>query len=390
MACSQYSLQSFPVGLTFPVTPSLYTSILEPISLDFQWSTRTTGANFTATQTGRIDEPTSSTLRYSGKTYTLDSVQLTDPTHKSWIIPSNNQQNNYEDIIFTFVSGNLVSGSSEHITIVIPIIRVPLTTDPAYFTSFGTTNNSSVSLSSLIPKGSTTTFAYYSTCAQSTGLGTPNQNILNIISVDGLPVVDVTMARIKTIFMNQTSLQTYGGYVPPITVNYLNTPVVISSSAIFTVNVNSTNNISVPPTAGAGPITVPVEETTDAYKCVPFDPEEQIVNGKIKVDPKNGKVLTQVQDDRKKLIQSYDTNLTPSVYSKYVATALAFFFTVIVIMVIIYVLIGAMVGPSVVGHGGGFFSGMYKNLTNVPAFLIIGLLCGFIGFMIGMVIKYQK
>jgi hypothetical protein len=43
-----------------------------------------------------------------------------------------------------------------------------------------------------------------------------------------------------------------------------------------------------------------------------------------------------------------------------------------------------------VGHGGGFFNRLFKNLTNIPAYSVIGILCGFIGFMIGMVLKYRQ
>ena len=395
MSCPLGSIQSFPVATTITVTADTYNSVLQPLSFEFQWNTRTTPPNFLSSNDGRIDENESSSVRYNGLTFNLVSVQLTDPTHKTWIIPSDSRIHNSEDIILTFSHGNLGTGLSEYLVFVIPILRVPQASDPNYLISFGVAGaTQNISLQSLIPSSSSSTFAYYSTCSSGVGLNTPPTEILNVVSVDGLQVTDITMARIKTIFTNFSTNTTYGGYVLPIGLQYSSmTPFTISSPVLFSQYVGATHNILVPPTAGPGPIAPPVVDTTDAYKCVPFDPEKQVLDGKIIINPHDGTLLNQVISQRDALKQDSITassKLTPDIYTKYVSTALACFFTAIIIIVVIYVCITATVGTSAVGHGGGYFHRTYKSLTNVPTYLIIGILCGFIGFMIGMVLKYRR
>jgi hypothetical protein len=396
--CPANSIQAFPVGLSSTIVPTaeLYTSVLQPLLFDFQWGTRSTNPQFEDGQNGLINETSTSSLRYNGLTYELESVQFTSPTHRTWIAPQSSSTNNQEDIILTFSYTNLGSNRSEYVIIVVPILRVPETTNSPYFNAFATTNApTQMSISSVIPSGASTLFAVYSTCFNGTGLGTPNQNVLNVIAVNGLNVTDLTMARIKSSF-NQLQAggtpRPYSAYVAPLELTISSQIRTISTDSDFRLRVTTTKNILVPPGAGENPNRDPAEETVDAYKCVPFDPEKQMLNGKIKLDPNTGTPLNIVESQRSDLKKSIETNLKipAEVYSKYVSTALAFFFTIIVVVVVIYVFIGAAIGPSMVGHGGGFFNRLFKNLTNIPAYSVIGILCGFIGFMIGMVLKYRQ
>ena len=202
------------------------------------------------------------------------------------------------------------------------------------------------------------------------------------------------MVRIKASF---TQLQaggnrSYSGYVAPLGLSISTQIRTISTDSDFRLRVTVTKNILVPPRRDESNNGDPREETVDAYKCVPFDPDKQMINGKIRVDPNTGTPLNIVESQRNELKNSIVTNMTISteVYSKYVSTALAFFFTAIVVVVVIYFFIGAAIGPSMVGHGGGFFNRLFKNLTNVPAYSVIGMLCGFIGFMMGMLLKHRQ
>ena len=395
--CSSTSIQSFPVGLSSIVpTAELYTSVLQPLLFDFEWGTRTTNPQFEDGQNGMINEPNRSILRYNGLSYDLESVQITSPTHQTWITSRSSSTNNQEDIILTFSYTNLGSNRSEYIIIVVPILRVPETTNSPYFNAFATPNPpSQISISSVIPSGSSTLFAVYSTCFNGTGLGTPNQNVLNIIAVNGLNVTDLTMVRIKASFTQLQSggtVRPYSGYVAPLGLSISTQLRTISTDSDFRLRVTVTKNILVPPRRDESNNGDPREETVDAYKCVPFDPDKQMINGKIRVDPNTGTPLNIVESQRNELKNSIVTNMTISteVYSKYVSTALAFFFTAIVVVVVIYFFIGAAIGPSMVGHGGGFFNRLFKNLTNVPAYSVIGMLCGFIGFMMGMLLKHRQ
>jgi hypothetical protein len=393
-SCSSFALQSFPIKILTQPTLDLYFSVLEPLSFEFQWATRTTAPVFLGAQNGMLSEDKNSSVRYNGITYTLESVQLTDPTHKGWILPARLQQSNFEDIILTFSHNTLENSKGDYLVFVIPIIRnFSNVTESNYLTSIGTTGAAqSISLKSVIPSDPNSLFAYYSTCVPAKAVGLSSQNVLNIIAVGGLPMIDVSMARIKKVFTSISLNTTYGGYVPPLSITYPNTSTTLSSAVQFTQYINTTQNILVPPTAGVGPIQGPIEDSTDAYKCVPFDPDNQIVDGKITINPNTGTILTQVQAERNALVKAGKpvSGPPPEVYAKYASTALAFFFSLILVVILVYVFVGRAVGPHTLGHGAGYFQKYSTTINNMPTYLIIGLLCGFVGFMVGVVLKYRS
>ena len=387
MSCSPGTLQSFPVNLSITVNPQVYTGVLEPLNFEFQWSSRSTAPQFVSSQNGTLDEPTTTSIRYSGTTYNLVSVQITDPTHKSWISSSSARAQNFEDIILTFSSGlDLTDGVSEYITIIVPILRVPSGPN-VYLEALGTTSTGTISLKSVVPSAVNSMFAYYSTCATGT-------NFLNIVAVDGLPVTNTTMVRIKTVYnnMNASSLQTYGPYINPITSVYAqSTAHIIASPPEFNMHVGMTQNILAPSTATATPSVTAekVEEATDAYKCVPFDPDTQILDGKIVIDSSSGTPLSQIQAERASLVPDSKPIITADIYKRYVSVALATFFSISIVIIIIYVSASALIGPRAVGHGAGYFQQTYSRMTNVPTYLTIAILCGFTGFMAGMVLRQR-
>jgi len=393
--CPPYSLGKFPVGMLLTPTIDMYTSVLDPLKFQFQWGVRTTAPHFITGENGIIDELATTTLRYDGKTYVLESVQITDPTHKSWVVPAITRQNNLEDIILRFAYTPNINQQREFIVIVIPILRstTPVK-DPSYLTAFGTTNSSQISLQSVVPSGASSLFSYYRSCSPATGL-LPSQTVFNIIAVTGLNVNSLTMANIKTVFTNMRINTTYGPYINPVSIVYTQqNNISISSDTQFRTLVGSTFNILSPANAGINPNAPPIEETSDAYKCVPFDPDTQMLNGKIRIDPSSGTVLSQIQSDRTALVENANistvkTLLTSDIYIKYMSTALAFLFTGIIGVIIVYFLVGASVGPSAIGHGAGHFSRAFKQATNFPLYLTVGILCTFIGFIIGMLIKYR-
>jgi hypothetical protein len=152
-----------------------------------------------------------------------------------------------------------------------------------------------------------------------------------------------------------------------------------------------TQGILTPPTTAPAPSATAdkVEEATDAYKCVPFDPDTQILDGKIVIDSSSGTPLSQIQAERASLVPDSKPIITADIYKRYVSTALAAFFSISIVIIIIYVSASALIGPRAVGHGAGYFQQTYSRMTNVPTYLTIAILCGFIGFMAGMVLRQR-
>jgi hypothetical protein len=228
-------------------------------------------------------------------------------------------------------------------------------------------------------------------------MNTPSQNVLVVVAVQGLYVSIERMLRIKAIFQKSSVRQDYGPYTQPLTltlntVNYFN----IVSAELFRQYIKVTKELLTPiasnlqPGAGLLP---ELTMQTNSYKCVTLDPEKQIDdNGKIKIDPNTGVPLDSVKADRdteKKNFLEVKTLLTRDVFNTYVTNALAIFFALIILSVVFFFLLGAMIGPRAVGDGATFYQRMIHRMSSVPAYSVIGILAGFIGFMIGMFVKFR-
>jgi hypothetical protein len=401
--CSSQAIQSFPVQLA-NITPTIdnYTSVLDPISLEFQWGMRTTAPQFINIE-GLVDEPTTTTLRYLGSTYTIESVGFTSPTHNQWIVPSLVKNQNVEDIVLTFSTANLMVGVPQYIIVVIPVLRSQSALgDPAYLTGFGGSGAiNQVSIQSIIPSNKSEPFAYYTTCCPGSGSSDPPQNILVVVSVKGLYVSASTMSQISSIYAAISVNPNYGEYVPPLGISFSKNPYIIGSSQQFTTTVKVTQEL-IPVSGGATGTVSPAgtvsatgatgaQTSTDAYKCVTLDPDTQIQNGQLNIDPATGKLLSTIDAERQMVkddIFSNKAQIPAEVFTKYVSTILGLFFALIIIGIIFYFFIGAAVGTSAVG-GGGFFQRFFNRLADVPAYATIGMLAGFVGFMIGMIIKHN-
>ena len=90
--CPPTAISSFPLTLGFgPITSERYDSVSEPLTMDFQWASRSTPPLFTTPKSSAITDEVGSgntnisTLRFMNNNYSIASVQII----RSWIgIPS--------------------------------------------------------------------------------------------------------------------------------------------------------------------------------------------------------------------------------------------------------------------------------------------------------------
>jgi hypothetical protein len=380
------------------VTPELIDSVVQPLAFQFNWKTRMTPAQFKNAQSGEIGEDLTTSFLYNGRTYNLSSIQITAPTHRRWIIPYTQQVKNEEDIILTFSYTDLLTNEPQFVIFVIPVIRSLVQVgDPAYLVNFAdpTITNQETSLRQLFPARTGEPYMYYNTCSQGFSANTPAQNVLVLVAIQGLYVSIERMLRIKSIFQRSAVQQDYGAYIPPLTLSFTGSFSVESAekfSEYIKVTKEILNPIASNLQAAAGPLPELTMET-NSYKCVTLDPEKQIdENGKIKIDPNGGVPLDSVKADRdtkKNDFLKVKTLLTKDVFSQYVSSALAIFFALIILSVVFFFFLGALIGPRAVGDGATFYQRMIHRMSRVPAYSIIGILAGFIGFMIGMIVKFR-
>lgn len=399
MACPSGSLNGFPVTTTVPITDILLASISENFEITASWGIRYTIPNFIGS-TADLDEVIGSTnIEYNSNKYTLLSVQFEKASHVSWLSTAN-QPNNQEDLVFTFNYNSLsspIDTAPQLIIIVVPIIRNvsnAITSDPVYLQALGdpTKNGQALTLQSVIPE---TTYVYYNTCLnmqlKSNLALNQNMNFLVFVNTAGLSVSTGTMTRIGQYYnrisasgavttpagTNATAITPYPPYtIPFLTLNSGITPYTISSQLDFGLKIRSTAGIF----NAVVPLAPPTNETTDAYKCVPLDPETQVQNGQLMVDPNTGALLTTVLGDRQKEITAtVAAPGTPGTVSFAFSSSIATIVGVTLVFIFIVIILTLTFGQF----------GMYVTTTVVRTssmkFILFGIVIFLIAFFLGQI-----
>ena len=305
------SITSFPLDTTAPISEALYDSVDEPITMNFQWATRSVAPRFLTA--GLIDDGVGSgsgsanisTINFHNTTYTLDSVQIIKATHNNWILGTKSL--NTEDILMTFK--NITSSFATYIMVVIPIIRSG-TTQPTYLQGLSTSGQSttqlvgSFSISSCMPTNPNSLFAYYVTCLDGyVGHERPS-NAYVFVAVQGLAVAPSLMMAMsksigpvptlpfKSLFANKISIVDNTDFKQYV----LSTRVLLDAGSVTAVSYEFDKRI----------------DQTSAYQCVPIDPDRDISNNEIQVDLKSGKLLSDVMAERASLINDTAPVQTPA------------------------------------------------------------------------------
>jgi hypothetical protein len=392
MACPTGSINSFPLELGLTATDTLYDTVSEPVTIDFQWGTRATPPIFIAPQTAaQTDEVGSgnsnlSTIRFMNNTYTVSAVQIVNASHKPWIMPVTSQQNNTEDMIVTFSN---ITATYQYIAFVIPILRVNTKIKPAYLVGLSDQNaNGPFSLQSCFPTNPRARFAYYTVCLNANTAKAASQNMYVFVSTDGIRVEGALMATIMELTGNKTN---FTKYVAPPTFRFSPTPKSILSVADFTTYVQTTNQLLnfakfkdfypdiVTPSSDSP------ENKTDAYKCVAVDPDSAIVDGQIQVDLSTGEFLPDVLAKRDALRASHNVTggMDPGRFEKYMGTALGVILSLVFFSTVIWLIIINVVEAG----SGAFIDGQGDWVTMLPSYLLPALIMGFVGFIVGAMLK---
>jgi hypothetical protein len=301
--CPLGNLQSFPVKAGFTVTDTTFTQANQkPLDITFKWGTRRTAPNFSYATSGIIDHTqneNATSLMYNGVMYTLASVQLTAPSHNSWLTPRSlevSKLDNNEDIMVTFQRDMYAPASETDPYIIIlvnPILRNRSQDgNPLYLANMANQMASPVTLETIFPYASTNTYAYYTTCVNGITTQDPYKNILVLLNVNGMIVSDNLMIKIKDMY-NKFSEGDYPTYVPPGNFNTRSN----TKDSIKGLREGFQTASYYNPGAPNESSSVSGRYTVD--KCVPFDPETQVdKDGVIVLNRDNGQPIKTVIDTR--------------------------------------------------------------------------------------------
>lgn len=390
--CAPTSISSFPLTLGFnPITDTRYESVMEPLTMDFQWAPRTTPPLFvTPKVTATTDEVGAgntniSTLRYMNNTYRVASVQIIKSSHKAWILPVSAQAQNMEDVSIVFSSTD-ASISYPHITFVIPIIRSNSGINPSYLVGLSDPNsNGPFSLQSCFPANPRALFAYYATCLAGYSGNSATQNMYVFVATSGIQVSSTLMSKISGL----TGTGSFGTYSPPFMSRLSSLTKTISDSD-FSKYVMTTNQLL--NYAGFSQMYPSIEtnlrqDDASAYQCVPIDPDSDIHDGKLQVDIKTGEVLTDVMAKRAALRASHDVAAStgPSRMNTYLGSAVGILLIIVFSISFLYgiyrvVIIMTTEEP----EGGDPIAAMIEYFST---YILAILIAGFLGIIIGLMLN---
>jgi hypothetical protein len=382
------SIISFPLRLsgTAP-TRADYESVMEAISMDFQWAPLTTPLSISGTQRGGIklqsaQTDTSSSVIYDSTKYNLYSAQIVAATHNRWLL---NPSGNTEDLVIVLNASNSAA-NNRLIIIVIPIVTSTTTaTDPAYLLNAGITSvttTSSYTIGSCFPGTATnsasTIYACYSTCIKPYSNSPTSTNGFVLVATTGLPVSSATMNRIKqavptyvasSVLELPTDLQYLS--TSPGSSTQLAAGTYIRMPEDFKTYITSTRYLT---DTTINQVVQNATQSPGQYKCVELDPENQLdANGNLVIDINKGEIkdqtLTDILAERTILKNLMTPSPTSTAAGLYIGYSTAFLVIILlVVMLILYV--------------------TYDFSTYLVAFLVISLL--FVGVVMEILAKQQK
>lgn len=386
MTCPSGAITSFPLQLAITATDTLYDTVSEPITMDFQWSSRSTPPTFFDTTTSTTDEVGAgntnlTTLRFMNNSYTISTVQLIKPSHTQWILPSSAQTNNKEDIAITFTCSSSNTAYT-YLTFIIPILRTASPMTPSYLKGLSDPNATGpFSIQSCFPTNANAQFAFYSTCLQGYA-GTANtENIYIFVSTRGIQVSSDLM---DNVLAKSGKPSGFGPYSPPFVSRLTNTITTVSSNADFTNYVMTTtellNYATFKDTYKAIHETIRTDDIS-SYTCVPMDPDTAVVDGKLNVDLNTGELsLADVMEQRDALRAAHglSSSMQPARLEAFIGTALGTMLSVILVCVLVY-------------FAFAYVSGVDPNnndswILYMPKYVLIILFAGLFGFITGTMV----
>lgn len=408
-------INSFPTAVGFTIEASKYESIpngYQPLHFEFQWAQELARPTFRNLDSSVAELAASSqsnnTLRYQGTSYTLAKIQLTTAAHHTWLLPLSQISSNNDDLVLTFITADPVK-QPKQIIVVVPIVQSQTDTfDPNFLRKLidpaklelilpNYDYDTAASLSEFFPPASSTTVisstlhAYYTICAQGANVNDPPQDILVVVQTSGLRISESLMYLVKEQFNNPSMM--FGQYVP-----LDGTALTIGTAAKFTEPdfqkyVKYAYNLgealaTAPPSK---PVEAEKEMAVDAYKCVPFDPETQIKEGKVIVDTTTGKPLTQVQLERKNMrseVEKTNTNIqNVEDFIQKSSMAMGIIIAIVVFGILIYIFTQQGGGIGTAEQATAGVQRTFVRMAAIPSIAIFSVLFGIVGFIIGFAIK---
>jgi hypothetical protein len=390
MACSLIGNKNFPLNFVTKITEQMYDNVESPFVLDVKWGERIIQPVFAYNQTdGRLDEgginnrSSSTEILYNNNIYILQYVQLNKPTHESFQLnPSTVEMT----LTFTALIGD--DTNEKIIIIVLPFTPDPsLQEDPLYIKKMLDINNQqSTGLYSCLPAENENRFAYYTSCIDNPQ--NPNVslgNILVFVSIYGTRIKPDTIDQLRSLY--RAGATEFPQFYKPTLLTGVPVGSIVSELN-YTEKVAASRNAIT--SRGVFSLTDVRTDTIDAYKCTPFDPDNDVQNGTIQIDMATGKPLSETLADREELReQPAETSnnilsLSPGKIERFLANSLGIFLAICFILIVFYLIIKLFRGDA--RQSSETLLPGWVNSS--PILILVAFICAFIGFLVGSTLSY--
>jgi hypothetical protein len=381
MACSDTGIKNFPIETSISVTDGLNQSIQEQFMIDIQWGIRTNAPSFYQ-NSPLIQEGSgstqSSTVRLSGTSYTLQTLQLCKPLHTSFL---------FEELK-SKVRGELVASFSASIggETVYCLFCIPLVEGlgaPVYLEALRLDKLSGepITCDSLLP--SKRTFLSYTTCLHKTQQNKTVSTTAHVLVFNqGLLYPEDRIKQLIQKSMGRSATEFGNFQVLDSILMTTSQPFRISSEIDYK-NFLRYGTLPKPSTR----LLTPGQrvDSVSSYKCVPLKPDETVKNDRIIIDTDTGVPLSQVLKEKEEDSQiEQKGTITPGTIERMMAVVFGTLAGIFILAVIAY-------GLSVITseESGISFPWLVERSKYVLPIVFVSSIAGIIGFLIGFFTQNQ-
>lgn len=382
MSCPANGLKDFPVQTTVAVTNTLNESITEQPSVEIQWAKRGTVPTF---QQNFLNEgmygsgEQSTSLRMNGNTYTLQFVKLAEPQHPGFL-SAEDKALAIGEIVMGFSSP--VALTEKYVFLSIPILNKSTTSFSPYFESIRADHlpGKPIGLDDLLPFSKE--YTSYTSCLRQVNAG-------KSIAVQALVLVFrkgllYPLPRFQEV-VRKIKVLTPGANPPPLgslpegLIAKTETRLVLLSTEVDYRTYLRSSQLLDSSTRVQGSTRT---DSTDAYKCVPLKPDENVKNNRIIIDTDKGIPLSQVLQEKE--AEQGGGKITPGMVERMIAIVLGTAAGIFILSMIAYLFTRVTTEDSTRG-----FPWLLDQTKNLLPMVFVSIVVGIIGFLIGFFTSTQ-
>jgi hypothetical protein len=383
MSCPATGIRDFPIQNNVTVTETLNQSIFEEASIEVQWAKRGTVPSFKYqgyfTEGIYGSDGQSTSLRFRGINYTLQFAKLVKAQHTGFLSPELKPLA-IGEIIMGFVSPTALT--EKYVIFSIPILNKTHSSISAYLESIRQDKlpGRPIGLDELLPFSKD--YTSYTTCLQQVTSGNTTAVQANVLVFrKGLLYPKGFLDEVvKKINIPGPNGRVVNSIIPPDLGSLPEGLMVKTNTTAFSISTEDQYRSYLRSSAllesdkripGGRRV-----DSTDAYKCVPLNPDKMVKDKRLVIDTDKGVPLSQVLDEKKE--DSGEAQITPGMVERMIAVILGTVAGIFILAVVAYLF------SRVTSQNADIaFPWILDKTQHLLPIVFVSLIVGVIGFLIG-------